>query len=1096
MSPLRRTSALVFVSGMLLAGPLPAQTHASAVQRPGGETTTLPLPYPRAAKFTTDEGTWLSLDVSPDGRTIVFDLVGDLYTLPISGGTATRITDGPGYDAQPRFSPDGKHVVFVSDRSGSENLYTVAPDGRDLRALTTGEGKSYRSPAWTRDGQFIIAVSRGPYDLYLYPTDGGAATKLNADPPEDPPGPGAAPGGGIVGHEFLGPAFGSDGRYLYYSTKRRVLRPGSLGNLTEFVWKIGRYDFETGEQTDIALAPGGAMRPLLSPDRKWLVYATRRDAGTSLRVLELETREGTWLIHGVQRDDQESRYTRDVMPGSAFTPDSRAIVTAYNGKIWRVEVPSGKATMIPFAADVELQLGELVHFEYPINDSTLSVTQIRDPRLSPDNRRVVFTALDKVYVMDLPNGRPRRLTNSEVGEYHPVWSPDGKWIAYVTWDDSSGAVYRVRADGRSRPERLTRQGGYYRRVNYNPSGSRLLVWRADRPSWFGRISEDEPSLVWLRAAGGDVTVITPVGGDPNRPTSFPYFVNRDSTRIYLGTESVRWDGSDRKRQLRGGMGATFSADGKRFFIEQGNRRTELVLRRTPFARDVPFELTPAGAPLLGRQVSGIAAEFPAWSPDGSKLIWAAGSFLFIYDIAQGDAAVADSLRRAQTSSERGRTANNSATRSRPGYEAERMEVTITVPKDRPSGVLVLRNARIITMRGDEVIERGDLVVTNNRITGVGPTGTVRIPGGAKVIDLQGKTIVPGLVDIHAHPDLPRFSELHARQPWEHAAAMAYGVTTTRDPQTETTDVLTYQDLVETGEALGSRIFSTGPGIGGGEFATLDGARHVLRRYSDYYRTNTVKQYGAGDRQGRQHFLMAARELKLTPTLEGGRDFKKNITEAIDGYAGSEHAYPIAPLYRDMVEIVARSGITYTPVLLGNYGGPSSQSYMYAKYQGMHDDPKLRRFVPHSEIDRRFLRREHWFADSQYTHELVAAQATKIVRAGGRVGLGGHGYLPGLGEHWELWLLQSGGMSNLEALRCATLFGAEAIGLGSDLGSLEPGKLADLIVLDANPLEDIHNTLSIRSVMKNGRHYDGNTLDEVWPRPRSFGRKWWQEDEVH
>ncbi len=1072
------TGVLAVILAAPLASQLPAQNPASAEERVGGETTTLPLPYPRAARFTTDEGTWLSIDVSPDGRTIVFDLAGDLYTLAIGGGKATRITAGPGYDSQPRYSPDGQRVVFVSDRSGSENLYAVRPDGQDLRWLTTGKGQTFRSPAWTPDGQYIIAASYS--DLYLYPADGGAGTKLNADPPER----GAAPRGGIVGRGFLGPAFAPQGRYLYYSTKRRVLRPESLGNLTEFVWKIGRYDFETGEQTDIALAPGGAMRPLLSPDGKWLVYATRRDAGTSLRLLDLETREEKWLIHGVQRDDQESSYSRDVMPGSGFTPDSRAILTAYSGKIWRVEVPSGQARVIPWTADVEVRLGELVHFEYPVNDSTLTVTQIRDPRLSPDNRRVVFTALDKVYVMDLPNGTPRRLTRSEGGEYHPVWSPDAKWIAYVTWDDSSGGVFRVRSDGRGAPERLTRQSGYYRRVNYNPSGSRLLVWRADRRSWFDRIGEDEPSLVWLPATGGDVNVITRfilftrVFGDINRPTPLPYFVNADSTRIYLGTESVRWDGSDRTRHLRDGTGVMFSPDGKRFFKEQGDPATELVLRRTPFGRDVPFELTPAAAPLLGRQVSGIAAEFPAWSPDGAKLIWAAGRFLFVYDIAKGDAAVADS--------------RDSVSRSQPRYEAERIEVGITVPTDRPSGVLALRNARIITMRGDELIERGDLVVTNNRITAVGATGTVPIPAGANVIDLEGKTIIPGLVDIHAHPYLPGFSHLHARQPWQHAAALAYGVTTTRDPQTETTDVLTYQDLVETGDALGPRIFSTGPGITGEDgFATLDGARHVLRRYSDFYRTNTIKQYGFGTRTARQHLLMAAKELKLTPTLEGGRDFKKNITEAIDGYAGSEHAYPIAPLYRDMVEIIAQTGITYTPVLLGNYGGPSSENYMYAKYQGMHDDPKLRRFVPHREIDRRFLRREHWFANSQYTHELVAAQATKIVRAGGRVGLGGHGYLPGLGEHWELWLLQSGGMSNLEALRCATLFGAEAIGLGRDLGSLEPGKLADLIVLDQNPLEDIRNTLAIRHVMKNGRLYDGNTLDEVWPRQREFSRVWWE-----
>jgi len=1070
MIPLRRS--FLFGSVVMMAGPLSAQTA------------TLPSPYPRAAKFTTDEGTWLSIDVSPSGRTIVFDLAGDLYTLPIEGGKATRITNGPGYDSQPRFSPDGKRIVFVSDQSGAENLYTVSLDGRNLRALTTGEGQKYVSPEWTPDGQHVV-VSQGSSSqgsslgLYLYRKDGGAGTQLNTSP--DPQEGGAPERGPIVGQEFLGPAFGPDVRHLYFSTKSEGPSP--------LAWAIARYDFETGEQKHIVRATGGAVRPLLSPDGKWLVYATRCDAGTSLRLLNLETQEESWLIHGVQRDGQESyTNTRDLMPGAAFTPDGRAILTAYKGKIWRAEVPSGKTTMIPFTADVDVQLGELIHFEYPINDSVLTVTEIRDPQLSPDNRRVVFTALDRLYVMDLPSGVPRRLTRSEVGEYHPVWSPDGKWIAYVTWDDmTKGAVYRVRADGRGVPEGLTRQSGYYTRVNYTPSGSRLLVWRAveppeprrSSPEWFVSPVQREAFLVWLPATGGAVTVITREEGEL-RQDRLPYFVGDDSTRIYSGVESIRWAGSDRRSHLRAKLDM-LSPDGRRVFWQEGEK---LWLGTVPLARHVPFELAPPDAPLVGRRVngSGTLVEFPAWSPDGTRLIWGGGRVLFLYDIARGDSAVADSLSRAE---------DTTASRTGPAYEAQRIEVKIAVPKDRPTGVVALRNARLITMRGEEVIERGDLVVTNNRITAAGPSGTVRIPGGAKVMDLGGATIMPGLVDIHAHPTPP--DDIHSRQPWQYAAALAYGVTTTRDPAPTVGkgDVFSYSGLVETGEILGPRIFSTGPRISESEeFRTLDGAREVLRRHAEYYAINTVKQYNVGNRRARQHFLMAAKELRLTPTLEGG-DFKEDITEAIDGYAGSEHAYTVTPLFRDMVEIVARSGITYTPVLLDAYGGPPSENYLYAKYQGMHDDPKLRRFVPHDEIDSRFLRRRQWLADRLYIHEQVAGQAAKIVRAGGRVGLGGHGQFPGVGEQWEVWLLQSGGMNTMEALRCATRFGAEAIGLGKDLGSLEPGKLADLIVLDRNPLEDIHNTLAIRHVMKNGRLYDGNTLDEVWPRQRKFTRRWWE-----
>ena len=777
----------------------------------------------------------------------------------------------------------------------------ISADGSDTTQITRGNGNLYTSPEWSPDGDYLVASRTfsplgGAAKPWLFHREGGSGVALISEP---------------ANLKAIGAAFDPTGRYIYLAQ--------GTGDWTYDAafpkYQLTRYDRETGRRATVTGRYGSGFRAggVAGWGDAGLRHAPRgRDrpagAGSGHRRRALAGVSGAARRHGEPRDAGPAARLR------LHAGRGAALVASYGGRLWRVPMDGSDPVEIAFEAEVVVHAGPRLDFDYPVEDTpTFRVRQIRDVVMSPDGGEIAFTALGRLYVMGVEGGEPERIgAGIEAALFQPAWSPDGEELAVVSWQEPDGGQLWVVERGGGGVRRVSAVPRYMQAPAWSPEGDRIVVLQGPvRGRLGGGGGGGQTDIVWYGADGaGEPTVVAEALG-----RSRPHFRADEPDRIYLhaggrGLVSVRWDGTEEKEHLqvtgfsanRGGGPAnassiTMAPVGDRALARVGNDLYVVTVPQVGAEAPTVSVRSPSGAAVPVTRLTEFGGEFPSWSSDGNTVVWALGNAYFRYDL-EAARAFADSVEAAEAeAADTGAGADpaagdepddpaaeesgddpEDADPADPRYRPTEVRVDLRAPRDLPTGTLLLTGARVITMRGDEVLQRGDVLIDGHRIAAVGPSGSLTIPSGTVTRDVGGMTITPGFVDTHAHLRPP--AGVHTTQPWGYLANLAFGVTTTRDPQTGVSDVLTYADRVRSGDILGPRIYSTGPGVFGDYQALegirdLDHARDVLRRYSDYYDTKTFKMYLAGNRQQRQWLIMggprtgADADHRSRPRLPGG-----------------------------------------------------------------------------------------------------------------------------------------------------------------------------------------------------------------------------------
>lgn len=1029
----------------------------------------------RQVPINVDEGSWMDLDVSPDGASIAFNLLGDIYVMPIGGGTPKRIAEGLAWEVQPRFSPDGKWIAFTSDRGGGDNIWVMNVDGSDKRQVTREDFRLLNQPTWSPDGRFIAAKkhfttsrSLGTGEVWLYHVSGGAGVVLVKRPNEQHQ------------KELGEPVYARDGKSIFYT---RNITPGPIFEYAQDsnadLFNIERYDLETGEISTAVSGAGGSVRPAPSPDGKKIAFVRRERTKSKLYVKDLTSGVERKVYDALDQDVQEVWAVSGLYPNMAWTPDGKSIVFWAGGKIRRADADGANAGVIPFRVNDTRGVIDGPHPQIAVSPDRIQTKIPRFAAVSPDGKTVVFETLGKLYVKPMGGGEPRRLTKAVEGmELFPAWSRDGKQIAFVSWTDNGLGQVQVVPAGGGAARTVTIQPGHYARPVFSPDGKMIVFEKGGGGGLTSGEWSDNQGVYRAPATGGAAVRISKDLSSPQFGASNDrvFMVGRERGKLQLVSTDL--NGEAKRVHAAGELVNDYfvSPDGALFAFRQNYEVSVMPLM--PGTQEVAVDLKGGPLPVTRASVGG--ADYVNWSGGGTQLHWSLGPVVYT-------AAAKDLFPSAPP--------GEGAAKFQPPKTG--VSLSMDVPADRPRGTVALTGARIVTMAAPDggVIDDGVIVIRDDRIAAVGKRGAVAVPAEAKVVDLGGKTIIPGLIDAHAHGP-HGVDELVPQQNWSMILNLAMGNTTAHNPSYPSTEIFAASEMQRAGLILGPRTFSTGTIVYGakqaGNYAQIDSLDDALAhvRRLKAQGAHSIKNYNQPRREQRQQLTEAARREGMQVVAEGGALFGLDMTHIADGNSTVEHNVPLSTFYEDVLSFFSQSKTYYTPTLVVTFGGLAADPYWRA-HTDVFEQPILKRHVPPSRLAAENVRREI-APESDYVDDDSAREAHKLAQRGVPVSIGAHGQQSGLGPHWELWSFVRGGMTPMEALQAGTIVPARSLGMARDIGSLEVGKLADLVVLDADPTTDIRNSEKVHRVMLGGRLYDPLTMNEVVTGERKRAPYWWEQ----